>query len=88
MGVHAPISPNANRAKDFGCDQTAVKQVIQVQNGINVYFRKCLTSFLVRPIDPKRVVVVLDGIVAERDTPTHLRTGNGPWVVASILLSW
>lgn len=88
MGVHAPIYPNANRARDFGFDQTADKRVIQIQNGFNVYFRKCLTSFLAPPINPKGVVVVLDGIVTDRGTPTHLRTGNGPRVVASTLLSW
>ncbi len=52
-----PFIKNANRAKDFGFDQTANKRVIQVRNGFNVYFRKCLTSFVVRPIDPKGVVV-------------------------------
>ena len=75
-------------AFDFQADQTADGRMLRVCNIVDEFTREALVMHVDRSIDADTVVALLEGLVAERGAPEHLRMDNGPEMTAHALVDW
>jgi putative transposase len=80
--------PNHLWALDYQQDQTADGRVLRLLNVVDEFIREALEMLVERSIDADRTVDVLEGLVAERGAPEHLRMDNGPELTAHVLRDW
>jgi putative transposase len=80
--------PNHVWAFDFQADQTADGRVLRLCNIVDEFTREALVMHVARSIDADTVVGLLEGVVAERGAPEHLRMDNGPEMTAHALVGW
>jgi putative transposase len=80
--------PNHVWAFDFQSDQTAEGRVVRLCNIVDEFTREALVMHVARSIDADIVVAVLEGLVAQRGAPEHLRMDNGPEMTAHALKDW
>jgi putative transposase len=80
--------PNHVWAFDFQSDQTADGRVVRCCNIVDEFTREALVMHVARSIDADTVVGLLEGLVAERGAPEHLRMDNGPEMTAHALQDW
>jgi putative transposase len=80
--------PNHVWAFDFQTDQTADGRAIRLCNIVDEYTREALEMYADRSIAADTVVSLLEGLVAERGAPEHLRMDNGPEMTARALQDW
>ena len=80
--------PNHVWAFDFQADQTAEGRVFRCCNIVDEFTREALVMHVARSIDADTVVALLEGLVAERGAPEHLRMDNGPEMTAHALQGW
>lgn len=75
-------------AFDFQADQTVDGRVFRCCNIVDEFTREALVMHVARSIDAETVVALLEGLVAERGAPEHLRMDNGPEMTACALQKW
>lgn len=80
--------PNHVWTFDFQADQTADGRVLRFCNIVDEFTREALVMHVARSIDADTVVALLEGLVAERGAPEHLRMDNGPEMTAHALKDW
>jgi putative transposase len=80
--------PNQVWALDYQQDQSADGRVLRLLNVVDEFTREALQMLVERSIDADRTVDVLEGLVAERGAPEHLRMDNGPELTAHALRDW
>jgi putative transposase len=69
--------PNHVWSWDFIADRTDNGGKLRVLSVIDEYTRECLALHVARAIGSKEVIGVLDGLVAERGAPGHIRSDKG-----------
>jgi putative transposase len=75
-------------ALDYQHDQTADGRVIRLLNIVDEYTREALAMHVAHSIDADTTVRVLEGLVAERGSPTHIRCDNGTELTSHALRDW
>ena len=81
-------APNHVWALDYEHDQTADGRVIRLLNVVDEYTREALAMHVDRSIDADATVAVLERLVAERGSPTHIRCDNGTELTSRALKDW
>jgi putative transposase len=74
--------PNHVWAIDFQFDETADGRRLKLANIVDEHTREALAMRVGRRCSADELVTVLDGLVAERGVPAHLRADNGPELIA------
>ena len=80
--------PNQVWALDFQFDETADRRRLKLLNIVDEHTREALAMRVGRTCDADQVVAVIEGLVAERGKPEHLRMDNGPELIAWALRDW
>jgi putative transposase len=80
--------PNHVWAIDFQFDETADGRRLKLANIVDEHTREALAMRVGRRCSADDLVTVLDGLVAERGAPAHLRADNGPELIAWGLREW
>ena len=80
--------PNHVWALDFQFDETADHRRLKLLNIVDEFTREALAMRVGRSCDADQVVAVIEGLVAQRGIPEHLRMDNGPELVAWALRDW
>ena len=80
--------PNHVWALDFQFDETADHRRLKLLNIVDEHTREALDMRVGRSCDADQVVAVIEGLVAERGAPQHLRMDNGPEMIAWALRDW
>ena len=80
--------PNHVWAIDFCFDETADQRRLKMANVVDEFTRECLAIRVGRSCDADQLIDVLEMLVAERGAPDHLRTDNGPEMIAWALRDW
>ena len=84
----SPIVPNALWALDFQFDTTADGRTLKMLNVIDEFTRECLALLVDRSITSNEVVDLLDWLFLIYGRPQHLRSDNGPELVAHKVQNW
>jgi len=80
--------PNGVWSYDFIEDRTADGRRLKILVVVDEYTRECLALEMGRRLGSEAVIGVLRRLVAERGTPGHLRSDNGPEFVAKAVQRW
>ncbi len=80
--------PNHVWALDFQFDETADYRRLKLLNIVDEYTREALAMRVGRTCTADDVIATIEGLVAERGAPVHLRMDNGPELVAWVLRDW
>jgi putative transposase len=80
--------PNQVWALDFQFDETADRRRLKLLNIVDERTREAQAMRVGRTCDADQVVAVIQGLVAERGNPEHLRMDNGPELIAWALRDW
>lgn len=83
-----PQAVNQCWSMDFMRDCLANGHVIRTLNIIDDYNREALTIEVGVSLPAKRVIAVLETLIAWRGAPLHIRTDNGPEFISRALESW
>jgi putative transposase len=75
-------------ALDFQFDQTADGRILKLLHVVDEFTREALDVLCERRIDADLTVATLEGVVAERGAPAHIRCDNGPELTANALRDW
>jgi putative transposase len=81
-------APNEVWALDYQHDQTADGRVIRLLNVVDEFTREALAMHVARSIDAPSTVSVLEGLLAERGSPAHIRCDNGTELTSHALKAW
>jgi putative transposase len=85
---HVATGPNEVWAYDFVFDACANGQKLKCLTLIDEFTKESLCIDVAGSIKGKRVVQVLEEVIAQRGYPKVLRSDNGPEFVSTILLEW
>jgi putative transposase len=80
--------PNQVWAIDFQFDETANGRRLKLANVVDEYTRQALAMRVGRSCSADQLVEVIEGLVAVRGAPEHLRMDSGPELVAWGLREW
>ena len=80
--------PNQVWAIDFQFDETADHRRLKLANIVDEHTREALAMRVGRTCDADQLVAVIEGLVAQRGAPEHLRLDNGPELIAWALRDW
>jgi putative transposase len=80
--------PNQVWAIDFQFDETADYRRIKLCNIVDEFTREALAMRVARHCTADHLVDIIEGLVAERGAPEHLRMDNGPELIAWALRDW
>ena len=80
--------PNHVWAIDFQFDETSDCRRLKLCNIVDEFTREALAMRVGRTCTADDVVAIIEGLVAERGTPTQLRMDNGPELIAWALRDW
>ena len=80
--------PNQVWAIDFQFDETADRRRLKLANVVDEFAREALAIRIGRSCTADELVEVIEGLVATRGEPEHLRMDNGPEMVAWGLREW
>lgn len=86
--VALPTQANQTWSTDFLSDRLPDGRQIRIINCIDLYTRECLAIEVGRSMTARRVVEVMDKIVAVRGLPQMIVTDNGPEFIAHHFESW
>lgn len=75
-------------AIDFQFDETSDCRRLKLCNIVDEFTREALAMRVGRTCTADDVVAIIEGLVAERGTPTQLRMDNGPELIAWALRDW
>jgi transposase InsO family protein len=73
---------------DFIHDRTAGGTALKWLSVVDEYTRECLALEVGRGLTGRRVTEVLGRLFAERGTPGHIRSDNGPEFIARAVRGW
>lgn len=73
---------------DFLFDRTEDGRQLKLLTVVDEFTRESLAVHVARSIKGTDVVEILAGIMAQRGTPCHIRSDNGPEFVATAVVSW
>lgn len=73
---------------DFVQDRTRNGRRLKMLCVVDEYTRECLEIWVARRITAMDVVGVMEGLIAQRGAPEHLRSDNGPEFIARALRDW
>jgi putative transposase len=80
--------PNHVWAVDFEFDQTRKGKQLKIANMVDEFTHEGIAGKVGYSIDAKSLIHMLEGVVAERGTPTYLRCDNGPEFISKALARW
>jgi transposase InsO family protein len=80
--------PNHLWAIDFQFDETADRRRLKLCNVVDEFTREALAMDVGRNCTADDVVTIIEGLVAQRGAPEHLRMDNGPELIAWALRDW
>ncbi len=80
--------PNEVWSYDFVSDQTMDGRRLKFLCVVDEFTRECLALEVRRNFRAREVIVVLAGLIAQRGSPAHLRSDNGPEFVAQAVQDW
>jgi putative transposase len=80
--------PNHVWAIDFQFDETSDGRRLKLANIVDEHTREALAMRVGRTCTADDLVSVIEGLVAQRGAPAHLRMDNGPELVAWALRDW
>jgi len=83
-----PERPNHVWAYDFVSTFTHDGRTVRMLNLIDEYTRECLAIRMARRLNSRDVIEVLAAAMIEHGIPEHIRSDNGPGVVAIELRKW
>ncbi|UNP29219.1 IS3 family transposase [Lysobacter gummosus] len=83
-----PEHPHHVWSWDFVMERTHDGRVLKILVLIDEYTRKCLALYVARQIRSNDVIDVLADAMLEHGIPEHLRSDNGPEMVAHNLRRW
>jgi transposase InsO family protein len=83
-----PQRPNHVWSWDFVMDRTDDGRPIKMMTLIDEYTRECLAIHVARRIRARDVIDILADVMQVRGVPEHLRSDNGPEMVAKVLRRW
>ena len=83
-----PERPNHVWSWDFVMDRTDDGRPIKILTLIDEYTRECLAIHVARRIRASDVIDILADVMQVRGVPTHLRSDNGPEMIARVLRRW
>lgn len=83
-----PERPNHVWSWDFVMDRTDDGRPIKIMTLIDEYTRECLAIHVARRIRARDVIDVLADVMQARGVPAHLRSDNGPEMIAKVLRCW
>lgn len=86
--LHVATGPNKVWAYNFVFDACANGQKLMCLTLIDEFTKKSLCIDVAESIKDKRVVLVLEEVIAQRGHHKVLRSENGPEFVSTILLEW
>jgi len=75
-------------AWDFLHDRTSDGRPLKWLTVVDEFTRECVALEVGRGMTAAGVAAVLDGVVAERGAPEHIRSDNGPEFIAKAIRSW
>jgi transposase InsO family protein len=84
----AATHPNHVWAIDFQFDETSDGRRLKLANIVDEHTREALAMRVGRTCGADELLGVIDGLVAERGAPGHLRMDNGPELIAWALRDW
>ena len=73
---------------DFVFDRTQDGRVLELMVVMDECTRRCLAIHVARRIRSKETLEVFEDLMAKHGTPEHVRSDNGPEMVAKNLRSW
>ncbi len=73
---------------DFVFDRTQDGRVLKLMVVIDEYTRRCLAIHVARRIRSKEALQVFADLIIRHGTPEHIRSDNGPEMVAKNLRGW
>jgi putative transposase len=80
--------PNEVWAYDFVFDARANGQKLKCLTLIDEFTKESLRIYIAGSIKDKRVIQVLEEVIAQRGYPKVLRSDHGPEFVSTVLLEW
>ena len=80
--------PNEVWSYDFVSDQTTDGRRLKFLCVVDEFTRECLALAVRRSFRAKDVIAVLAALIAQRGVPAHLRSDNGPELVAQAVQGW
>ena len=80
--------PNHVWAIDFQFDETADRRRLKLCNIVDEFTREALAMDVGRTCTANDIVTIIEGLVAQRGAPEHLRMDNGPELIAWALRDW
>lgn len=83
-----PEYPNHVWSYDFVADRTHDGRPFKIFNVIDEFSRECLASVVMRRIRSQDVILILADLMLRHGVPTHVRSDNGPELIAKKLLAW
>lgn len=86
--VNRAERPNHVWAIDFQFDATRDGRMLKIANLVDEFTREALAGRVGRTCTASDLVQVLEGLVADRGAPEHLRCDNGPELIAWTLRDW
>ncbi len=85
---HVATGPNEAWAYDYIFDACANGQKLKCLTLIDDFIKECLHIDVAGSIKGKRIVQVLEEVIAQRGYPKVLRSDIGPKFVSTALLEW
>lgn len=83
-----PERPNHLWSWGFVMDRTDDGRPIKMMTRIDEYTRECLAIHVARRIRARDVIDVLADVMQVRGMPEHMRSDNGPEMIAKVLRRW
>ncbi|QTI81070.1 IS3 family transposase (plasmid) [Roseomonas marmotae] len=83
-----PERPQHVWAYDFVEDRTRDGRKLRMLNVVDEFTRECLAIRVARKLNSFDVIDVLTDLFIARGTPAHVRSDNGPELVAKAVQSW
>ena len=76
------------RSYDFVSDRTEEGRRLRILTLIDEYTRECLALPVERRVGSRQVIETLSDVMLWREIPEHLRSDNGPELIALELRQW
>ena len=73
---------------DFVAERTDDGGKLRILSIVDEYTRECLAIHVARTITSSDLITLMDNLIAKRGIPGHIRSDNGPEVIAKILQKW
>ena len=86
--LSVPTAPNQVWSIDFMCDSLVDGRKFRLFNVIDDFNRESLAIEIDTSLPARRVIRVLERLIAERGKPANIRCDNGPEFISHLLEQW